>query len=765
MKRILSVVLVLVLALSAVPLAAGAAFSDVPADREMELATLQMLGVISGFPDGAFRPDATLTRAQFCKMIVVMMGKEDQIGLYKAYTIYPDVLSKHWASGYINLAVKDLKLILGFSDGTFKPDREVTFAEGVTILMRALGYTDEDVGAVWPTGYISKAAAIGLLDGVPADANARLSRLNGARLFYNLLAATTKDGKSFSGAVSAKQTAAVIILDNNASIDGGAKGAVKYQSGEKELTAETVRPMPDVFVGRRGTLLFDANDKIVSFIPEAGRMESLIVREVTSDSVTGDDGKKIKITDDETTVFIDGKPKKFIDGWIDIKAGRNLDIFYTSTGAIDYMVLGLSSVEGALVLAADKTAEKTLLARFGAPSDAKILKNGAIATSAHLKKYDVVSYQKSTNTVLVTDFKLSGILEYATPNMTEPRTVRVLGNEFEVLPEIRGAFSKFKLGTGVTLLLTTDGRVAGVLPQADLRVTPTGLCKGTTVEFINGPTITVPKNDCTGKLVRVTSPSAGQLRVTPVTKYTAARGALDLEKNKMGDIDLLPGAEFFEQIGTSGFAGELSRSNIDAPKVNREDIIHVEYDSSGRVLAVVLDDVTGDLYEYGRLSISSEETEITDSEKNPDYDKVTNPDVPEYITVTLGKGVKRTFWVTNSDGTGKKLTSWGDVSITPTSFVGIAGNYDGSLAAHTALTRRSGLTRDSFVDAESMVIDGVTVPIAEKVHVFMNATNSFVTGKTAEAAVNEARAYSNSFDVYLNKAPEEGGKIRIIIVR
>ncbi len=47
-----------------------------------------------------------LTRAQFAKMAVVMLGKKGAVGQYQTYTIFPDVRADHWAAGYINLAVR-----------------------------------------------------------------------------------------------------------------------------------------------------------------------------------------------------------------------------------------------------------------------------------------------------------------------------------------------------------------------------------------------------------------------------------------------------------------------------------------------------------------------------------------------------------------------------------------------------------------------------------------------------------------------------------
>ena len=167
MKKLISL-LTLVAAVLTLVLPA-AAFSDIgDAETARAVAVLQMMGVIDGVDEQRFVPNGTLTRAQFCKMAVVLKGDGDQEPLYRNRTIFPDVRSTHWARGYINLAVsKPIKpatesesavyMIRGTGDGTFQPDRPITYAESVAILLRLLGWTDADAGINWPQGYIGRA--------------------------------------------------------------------------------------------------------------------------------------------------------------------------------------------------------------------------------------------------------------------------------------------------------------------------------------------------------------------------------------------------------------------------------------------------------------------------------------------------------------------------------------------------------------------------------------------------------------------------------
>ena len=114
-KRVLTWLTAVCMALTMLPLptawaAQTVTFSDVT-DRNTAMAveTLRLMDVLDGYGDGTFRPEAILTRAQFCKMVVYAMGAEDELGLYRTVTVFPDVKPSHWAAGYINMAAKGKK--------------------------------------------------------------------------------------------------------------------------------------------------------------------------------------------------------------------------------------------------------------------------------------------------------------------------------------------------------------------------------------------------------------------------------------------------------------------------------------------------------------------------------------------------------------------------------------------------------------------------------------------------------------------------------
>ncbi len=191
MKRILSLVLALsmVLATFSFAFAGSVSLSDIEGEYyQAAVEALVELGVINGNPDGTFKGENVVTRAELAKMLVVALGQEQAAKIAKGATQFTDVPADHWASGYINVAAQS-KIIVGYPDGTFLPEEPVSYAEAVTMALRALGYRNvvESAGT-WPTNYITKANELKLLkDMKDVDAEAGAKRGNVAILLWNML--------------------------------------------------------------------------------------------------------------------------------------------------------------------------------------------------------------------------------------------------------------------------------------------------------------------------------------------------------------------------------------------------------------------------------------------------------------------------------------------------------------------------------------------------------------------------------------------------
>ena len=98
-------------------------------------------GLIEGYPDGTFRPNRALSRAELATLLVRAKGEE--LPEVKR-NVFPDIPKSHWAAPYIQ-AAKDMGLVKGYPDGTFKPNNEINKVEGVVVLARFNGAIDEPV--------------------------------------------------------------------------------------------------------------------------------------------------------------------------------------------------------------------------------------------------------------------------------------------------------------------------------------------------------------------------------------------------------------------------------------------------------------------------------------------------------------------------------------------------------------------------------------------------------------------------------------------
>ena len=97
-----------------------------------KLNTYDHFAYVQGYPDGSFRPRANITRAEFAAMAVRFFDVE-----YDGPDMFSDTTG-HWASDLINKAAS-AGIILGFKDGTFRPDQDITRAEAIAIFNRVLG--------------------------------------------------------------------------------------------------------------------------------------------------------------------------------------------------------------------------------------------------------------------------------------------------------------------------------------------------------------------------------------------------------------------------------------------------------------------------------------------------------------------------------------------------------------------------------------------------------------------------------------------------
>jgi hypothetical protein len=161
-KKVLSLILALVMVLSVASFAGAATPSDVPTDLAPAVSRLVGLGILTGYPDGTFKPDNPITRAEFATVAVRAMGLEKTADLLaNVPSKFSDVKVTDWFNKYVNVATNQ-GILKGYPDGTFKPNNNITQAEALTIVLRLLGY-DDNLPGNWPYNYVTQADRLGLL--------------------------------------------------------------------------------------------------------------------------------------------------------------------------------------------------------------------------------------------------------------------------------------------------------------------------------------------------------------------------------------------------------------------------------------------------------------------------------------------------------------------------------------------------------------------------------------------------------------------------
>ena len=258
MKKFLSLVLALVMAMSLVTISAGAKdFTDsdkVTYDDAIEV--MSELKVIDGYTDGSFRPTAELNRGAAAKIICNMiLGPTTASALSASSAPFVDVPADSVFAGYITYCAKE-GIINGYADGTFRPTAPLTGYAFMKMLLGALGYDAEVegyTGANWSVNVAKQAIGIGLDDGNDDFVGTKYVTREEACLYaLNTLKATmVKYGQKTTVTVNGAQ---VVVGGSEASEVGASakednfKDDGKLQFAEKYFTNLKTKPTTDDFM-------------------------------------------------------------------------------------------------------------------------------------------------------------------------------------------------------------------------------------------------------------------------------------------------------------------------------------------------------------------------------------------------------------------------------------------------------------------------------------------------------------------------------------
>lgn len=792
-KRFIS--LCLTLALTAAT--AGAAFSDISSGSLQQTASvLGSLGIMQGTGNNRFEPNRPLTRAEFCKLAVTAMGIDDA-SPYASYTIFPDVRASHWAARYVNAALrhpdfKDNYIIRGYADGTFGPDRQLTYGEVCTMLLRMLGYKESDIGPFWPADYIAQANALGLTRGISIkDAKTPVTRADAATMLLNTLGtATRSDGQGGSPLISRVSSSTVenCILLETSETDSSlpTDEALFYENGTLSAR-KTAGRLDRSLIGVYGTLVIGKKGEnvAVGVVPNtASRQETYEVVNAAADRIVTKTGTFRPNRDTPTYISRDSsaedsKLKSLTEVWSSILPGDTLHAYYNEYGSLALLaVLPGTSISHA------NTFVYGIATSANIPSEYKIVKNGAVIDPSGLKKYDVVTLDAANRQALVSDTRVSGRYSEGGPTVSYPQEVKVYGNSFRISDSAAAFFNDMKLKDYITLLFDADGNVAAAYPRSTVSADMQGIVTAideskATVTLTNGVTLRnmdIDKLDkptaLMGRLVSV-STNGDKAVLTRRTLSGKTSGEWSLSDGKLGTKSVSSRVNVYEEVLSGAPLSRIALSDIPLAKVPSSDIRYTVTDSAGTITTVILGDVTGDswLYGMGYGETKIDFTEPADEEiingkpwkeNSSEQKKQYKKDHGKYTEKVVLK-----YWDKDKEDT--KNTVKYIVSVQPKGLTGgpiavpkgypedTTGIINPSLDIKK-LKLIDTVDRTAFDGASGVRTKDGYYALADQLGIYDTENREFI------ATLQSAKSNYTKFALYANDTAEDGGKIRIITV-
>lgn len=355
---------------------------------------------------------------------------------------------------------------------------------------------------------------------------------------------------------------------------------------------------------------------------------------------------------------------------------------------------------------------------------------GRNSVTLYYNKKGTVDLVTASQAVAYEGVTLSGYYEAVSPNASAPDTITLLGIELPVSDAGQSSLSQFSVGDRITVTLDGTGEVISAVSYSQQQVSQYGVLGNGEVVLSCGLTAkgTISSSSAqTGELVKVTSTGVGKLSVTPAESEVSL--SLNLTKNTLGSIPLADNVVIYERVKDS-VAVEIDLDDILVSTVSSSKIDFYATDTNGEVNVLLLDDVTGSAYTYGILE-AGEQSGGSGS--------------LSYTNATVS--------VENSAGTSQSYVT--GQTVRDGAVGGIAVNGEGKAVSVVTLTQSEDVARSSFDREESVVVDGVRVPISDDVQVYNTDNSTWIT-------LSQAKAYTDTFTIYYSGTLGTDAVVRVI---
>ena len=443
-KRKFAWLVVMAMLLGMLPVPSFAYASDVSGHwAASHIEEMMGMGVIKGYPDGSFKPDKSITRAEFMVMVNTAFGFKDSVS--KSYS---DVSSSDWFYSAVGIA-SGAGYISGYSDGTIKPNNSITREEAATMLSKAAGLTgNEDaymkfsdyMKITWSKSYVGAVSAAGIMSGYPDGSFGPSKSITRAESAVSI-------HKAMKGGMTKPDMSNVVVYDK--------QGTYGPSEGTETIEKDVVIKVPGVTLQNmiiKGDLTIDKEvgdgDVFLKNVKVEGKtningggansihMEDTILTTVIVDKATGD-----------IRIVISGKT---VVATVELKSGAKLEESGVTGDGFRNVIMG-SDIP--------KNSKVTLLGEF---EDVNIQALSLLVDvpKGLIKNLNVEKGATDTRITLADDVKVvkaivDAIVKFLGKGTVEVANVNISGVTFEKLP------SKTETPSGVETPKKEDGSTGG----------------------------------------------------------------------------------------------------------------------------------------------------------------------------------------------------------------------------------------------------------------------------------------------------------------
>lgn len=415
----------------------------------------------------------------------------------------------------------------------------------------------------------------------------------------------------------------------------------------------------------------------------------------------------------------------------------------SSDGEVDYVQLISDTMDGPII-SQGSLSDNALPVNT---ENAQLYRNGISTTADAITKYDVLYYSSKMNTIWAYSNKVTGTFEKALPNLDYPTSVVVSGVTYELSGTAAtlalSSAGTLNIGDNVTLLLGKDGKAVGAIPAAELSSVYYGIVTGEgTGTYQNSAGVThnakyiklfatdgtsyniqTNKSYDVGALLQV-SFTNGETAFSYLIQNRTG-GTVDAAARTLGSFKLARDVSIIDVYDTSGVSIYLSR--LDGMSLNSSDVKFYSLNKNGEIDKLILNNATGDCYEYGVITSASESN--------------SNMNLSGKYTYDVG-------------GVSKNYSISGVLNLRASAAIFI--KEDGTLSQIKALSQTGYVTyaQDLTLKAETK-----SYKIWDKASVYIYSDYKYTLSSLSQ--VNDLSKYT--LEAYYDKDEEDGGRIRVII--